>query len=251
MSYLILVRHGESRWNKSNRFTGWVDVPLSNNGVKEALACGLSLCDLKLDRAYTSNLRRTQETLLLILAEQYRTGVFLHNNEKNEKKYSFSRKLGVKDIPIHSSALLNERCYGDLQGMNKKEARKRYGQERVFQWRRGFRERPPEGESLLDVSRRVLPYFKKNIATKIAKDNIILSLHGNTLRVLIKYLENIPEESIPHLELPYGHPIIYKYSKGKFHRMNFMFEFNRPISWENIGQKNKTQRPRLRSCKKR
>lgn len=232
MGYLIFVRHGESRWNKSNRFTGWVDVPLSELGVKEAMASAVELCNLKIHIAFTSTLRRAQETLLIILSMQCLTGVFQHTRDKEKKRYQYVNQSHAKDIPIYSNPLLNERHYGDIQGMNKQQARRKYNSEKVFQWRRSFEKRPPHGESLEDVYKRAVPFFRKNILQKAKKNNIIVSCHGNTLRALIKYLENIPNDKIPHLELPYGKPIIYQYEKGKLVRKNRELTFNRPILWD-------------------
>ncbi len=236
MKYLILVRHGESRWNKSKKFTGWVDVSLSEEGIKEALACANELQDLKINIAFTSHLERTQQTLLLILAKQYLTGIFCHTHEPDEKKYQVLDKFSTEDIPVFSSSMLNERYYGKLQGMNKQAARKKYGHEKVFLWRRSFSLRPPGGESLKDVYERIVPYFQKHIASKISRNNIIISGHGNALRMLIKYIEHIPDEKIGHLELPYGQPVIYAYSRGKLKRSNVKFEFNRPIVWDGEGK---------------
>jgi len=232
MGYLILVRHGESRWNKLNRFTGWVDVSLSKEGIHEALACANELKDLRIHLAYTSNLRRAQETLLIVLAQQYLTGIFCHASDRNSRKYHFSGEFEKNEIPIHATHYLNERYYGALQGMSKTGARKKYGYEKVVAWRRSFKTRPPKGESLKDVYARAVPYFQRNILSKVVKNNIIISGHGNTLRTIIKYIENISDTDIPHLELPYGQPIIYKYTNKKLARIDFTLSFNRPIVWK-------------------
>jgi 2,3-bisphosphoglycerate-dependent phosphoglycerate mutase len=239
MKYLILVRHGESRWNKSNRFTGWVDVSLSEKGIREALACANELRNLKIHMAFTSHLERTQQTLLIILAKQYLTGIFCHTHEPDGKKYHVPERFNSEDIPIYSSSALNERYYGDLQGMNKHAAREKYGHEKVFLWRRSFSIRPPGGESLKDVYRRTVRYFQRHVAPKISRNNIIISGHGNALRMLIKYIEHISDEKIGHLELPYGRPIVYTYERKKFKRANIAFTFNRPVAWDNIKNKKK------------
>ncbi|MBW3002752.1 2,3-bisphosphoglycerate-dependent phosphoglycerate mutase [Candidatus Woesearchaeota archaeon] len=232
MSYLILVRHGESRWNLANKFCGWVDVPLSENGIKEALSAAKKLEGLTLDVAFTSKLERAQETLLLILAKQKFTGIFLHNTGKMAKWSKHPHKLEKNEIPIYSDTALNERYYGRLQGMNKDAARRKWGKPQVFKWRRSYDIRPPGGECLKDVYKRTVPYFKKVIMPHIRKKkDVIISAHGNSLRALIKYLDNISDEKIPHLELPTGKPIIYKYTKGKLIKEKHKHSFTRPVHW--------------------
>lgn len=230
MSYLILLRHGESRWNTANKFTGWVDVPLSEKGIKEALLASKKLAGLKLDVAFTSKLERAQETLLITLAKQDYTGIFLHTSHKR-KKWS-EHKLEAREIPIYSHDHLNERYYGVLQGMNKDKARKRFGEAKVFQWRRSFNGKPPGGESLCDTYNRVVPYFQRCILPQLHKKrNVIVAAHGNSLRAIIKYLDNISDEDIPHLDLPTGKPIIYKYTHRKLRKENHIHSFNRPTFW--------------------
>jgi len=232
MTYLILVRHGESRWNLDNKFTGWVDIPLSSNGIKEALISSKNIDYYHIDKAYTSKLVRAQETLLLILANQEYTGVFLHSDKKKEKWYNHPKKLEANEIPIIASEKLNERCYGKLQGMNKDLARKKYGKDKVFIWRRSYDIPPPGGESLKDTFKRTVPYFKKEILPSLKKGNILVCAHGNSLRSIIKYIENISDEEITHLELPTGVPIIFEYKRGKLTRKD-NFNYNRPINWKN------------------
>ena len=232
MAYLILVRHGESRWNLSNRFTGWVDVPLSETGIYEAIIAGESLEGLALDVAFTSKLERAQETLLLILSKQDYTARFVHDSGK-EKAWSHHFKGKEKmEIPVYTNTALNERYYGDLQGMNKDDARRKWGKEKVFQWRRSWDIRPPGGESLKDVYARSVPYFRKTIIPELKKGkDVIVSAHGNSLRALIKYIDSIPDDKIPFLELPLGKPIIYRHSRGKLARENHMHSFDRPVHW--------------------
>ncbi len=232
MPYLILIRHGESRWNLSNRFTGWVDVPLSDKGIKEALRASKKLKNLKIDKAFTSELERAQETLLLILAKQDYTGIFLH---ESKKRHMWGKhKLSKKEIPIYSSDKLNERYYGKLQGMDKDKARKKYGEEKVFKWRRSFTGRPPGGESLKDTYKRAVPYFKKHIMPCAGKEDVLVVAHGNSLRAIIKYIEGISDEEIPKLNLPTGVPIVYKCVRGRLIRMEYKHTFNRPICWKNV-----------------
>lgn len=231
MSYLVVARHGESRWNVSNKFTGWVDVPLSAKGVDEAHEAAHKLKDIRFDIAFTSELKRAQETLLIILSEQNRTGIFLHRRSKNKwMRYSNDVKNG--EIPIHHDMLLNERYYGVLQGMDKNEARNKFGEEKVLLWRRSYRIAPPGGESLSDVSKRVIPYFDKYVKTFLSKgQNILLVTHGNTLRALIKHIDKISENDIPHLNLDFAHPIKYQFYKGKLKMVADKYSFDRPLYW--------------------
>lgn len=231
MSYLILTRHGESRWNLVNKFTGWVDIPLSPKGIKEALSAAKHLQGLKLDIAFTSELERAQETLLLILSQQNKTGIFLHDSPQR-KKWSKHKSEDKDEIPIYSSDLINERYYGRLQGLNKDDTRKKFGDAKVHLWRRSFDVPPPGGESLKDTCDRAIPYFKKKIMPHVKKGkNVIISAHGNSLRAIIKHIESISDEDIPSLELPTGKPIIYRYVRGKLKKLNHVHSFERPIEW--------------------
>jgi 2,3-bisphosphoglycerate-dependent phosphoglycerate mutase len=232
MSYLILVRHGQSRWNLDNKFTGWVDVPLSEKGIREAQKAAKYLEKLNIDYAFTSTLERAQETLLIILAKQKKTGIFLHKGKKRHTWSNHPKQFDKNEIPIFSSQDINERYYGKLQGQNKDAMRKKYGEEQVFIWRRSFDVRPPGGESLKDVYKRTIPYFKKKIFPTLKKGDVVVSAHGNSLRSIIKYLDNISDEEIPHLELATGKPVVYKYSKGKLTKMKDDFKFNRPTKWK-------------------
>ncbi len=233
MSRLVLVRHGESRWNLSNRFTGWVDVPLSQRGVREALRCAVHCRGFDFDVAYTSELERAQSTLIVILSRQNRTGIFLHDEDPKRAYYTWTKRSNRRnnhEIPIHMHATLNERYYGTLQGMSKEDAVKKYGEERVLRWRRGYADRPPQGESLEDVSRRVLPFLKKTILHDLANGrDVLVTAHGNTLRAVIMHLEGITEDDVPFLDLPTGRPIVYRYARGKMTREKGKVTFNRPL----------------------
>ncbi len=187
MAILCLLRHGESLWNKENRFTGWVDVPLTEKGRQEAIRAGFLLKDYKFDVAYTSVLQRAIETLDLVLMV-----------------------LGYK-IPVIKDWRLNERNYGDLQGLNKAETARKYGDEQVRIWRRSYRVKPPNGESLEDTQKRTIPFFKNAIAMDLKyQKNVLVVAHGNSLRSIVMYIENIPEDVIPKVEIPTGQPIIYE-----------------------------------------
>ncbi|WP_048816832.1 2,3-bisphosphoglycerate-dependent phosphoglycerate mutase [Caldisphaera lagunensis] len=186
MPILSLLRHGESLWNEENRFTGWVDVPLTNKGREEAIRAGLLLKKYKFDVAYTSKLQRAIETLDLVMLT-----------------------LGYS-IPVIKDEHLNERHYGDLQGLNKEETARIYGEDQVKLWRRSYKVRPPNGESLEDTQKRTVPFFKNTIMLDLKNGkNVLVVAHGNSLRSIVMFLENISEEDIPHLEIPTGLPIIY------------------------------------------
>ena len=187
---LVLVRHGESEWNKLNLFTGWKDPDLSDNGVAEAHKAGqlLKAQGLKFDIAFTSALQRAQRTLDIMLDE-----------------------LGQAGLPTRRDQRLNERDYGDLSGLNKDEARKRWGEKQVHIWRRSFDVPPPGGESLKDTAERVLPYYQAQIWPEVASGrNVLVAAHGNSLRALIMQLEGLTGEQIVARELGTGVPIVYR-----------------------------------------
>ena len=190
MSTLVLVRHGESQWNLENRFTGWVDVPLSEKGVQEAMAAAerLKKENIHFDRAYTSNLQRAQHTLRLIL-----------------------EKLGQADLSVEKDQALNERHYGDLQGLNKAETAKKFGEDQVKIWRRSYDVAPPGGESLKDTAARTLPYFNSRIIADLKKGlNVIVAAHGNSLRSIVMDLDKLSKEQVLELNLATGIPIVYQ-----------------------------------------
>jgi len=187
---LVLVRHGESEWNKLNLFTGWRDVDLSEAGIEEAKRAGalLKAEGLHFDIAFTSALKRAQRTLDLILAE-----------------------LGQTGLETIEDQALNERDYGDLSGLNKDDARKRWGEEQVHIWRRSYDVPPPGGESLKDTAARVLPYYEARIWPEVrAGKNVIVAAHGNSLRALVMKLDNLSREQVLALNLATGAPIIYR-----------------------------------------
>lgn len=214
MIKLVLVRHGESLWNKENKFTGWTDVELSDKGIKEAIDAGKKLKEdnYNFDIVYTSVLKRSIDTANLILKE-------MNDN-----------------VTIKRSYKLNERHYGALQGLNKDEMRKKYGEEKVHLWRRGYDITPPEltmddsrfpgndplyknidknllplSESLKDTVKRVVSYYEEEIKPNLLdKKSVMIVAHGNSLRGLIKYLENISDDDIMSLEIPTGKPLIYE-----------------------------------------
>jgi 2,3-bisphosphoglycerate-dependent phosphoglycerate mutase len=188
MARLVLLRHGESQWNLENRFTGWVDVPLSPRGVQEAKNAGDKLRGFTFDRAFTSVLLRANETLRLVLDG-----------------------LGQTNIPIEKDKALNERMYGELQGLNKAETAKKYGEDQVKIWRRSFDVRPPGGESLKDTADRVLPYYNEKIKPYLLKgETILISAHGNSLRALVMQLDQLSKEQVLELNIPTGAPLLYE-----------------------------------------
>ena len=185
---LILIRHGQSEWNALNQFTGWKDPDLTAKGIEEAHNAGKIINNLKInfDLVFTSALKRAQNTAEIILKE-------------------INQPLST----IKNQAL-NERNYGDLAGLNKDDARKRWGDEQVHIWRRSYDIPPPGGESLKDTGERVLPFFMKEILPHVCEGkNVLVAAHGNSLRSLIKFLDNISDEDIVKLEIPTGAPIHY------------------------------------------
>jgi 2,3-bisphosphoglycerate-dependent phosphoglycerate mutase len=187
---LVLVRHGQSEWNLKNLFTGWRDVDLTENGVNEARAAGhrLKAQGLRFDVAFTSALLRAQRSLDLMLEE-----------------------MGQKNIAVLKDQALNERDYGDLSGLNKDDARKKWGEEQVHVWRRSYDVAPPGGESLKDTAARVLPYYIQDILPRVLRGhNVLLSAHGNSLRALIMVLEHLSPQEIVAREIATGVPLIYR-----------------------------------------
>jgi 2,3-bisphosphoglycerate-dependent phosphoglycerate mutase len=185
---LIIVRHGQSVWNLENRFTGEVDVALTKQGEEEAKNAGLLLRPYIIDEAFTSVLQRAIRSLEIILSQ-----------------------IDNRNMPVTENAALNERNYGELQGLNKKETAGRYGADQVLAWRRSFDVAPPGGESLKDTFNRVIPYYKKEIVPRLELGkNILVVAHGNSLRALMMHLENISPEEIPSIDLATGVPKLYE-----------------------------------------
>jgi 2,3-bisphosphoglycerate-dependent phosphoglycerate mutase len=202
MPNLLLLRHGESRWNLENRFTGWTDVPLSPKGEQEAHEAGEKLKSYKFDKAFTSVLKRAIDTLNIVL-----------------------KIIGQENIPIEYDKALNERHYGALQGLNKAETAKKYGDAQVKLWRRSYDVAPPKevtelnplgmSESLKDTAARTLPYFESKIIPEVrAGKHILVSAHGNSLRSIVMKLDNLTREQVIELNIPTGVPLLYVYDKG-------------------------------------
>ena len=198
-NFLVLVRHGQSEWNEKNLFTGWKNPTLTEQGVEEARKAGSKIKSINLDfdLHFTSELLRAQITGEII-----------------------QREIDQQIKTIKNIAL-NERDYGDLSGLNKDEARKKWGEKQVHLWRRSYDTPPPGGESLKDTSDRVIPYFKKTIKPELEmKKNILITAHGNSLRALIKNIEDIRAADIVKLEIATGEPIIYSFSNNKFKKLD-------------------------------
>lgn len=231
MSYLVLVRHGQSRWNLENRFTGWVDVPLSEDGIHEAERCAHHCQRFDFQAAFSSDLERAHETLLIILAHQQRTGIVQHEEEGQYKKWIRASNICVNgDVPIYNTHHLNERFYGALQGMKKEQAIIKYGLEKTIAWRRGYEDTPPHGESLKDAHDRMHPYLIRHILPKVkAGMTVLVTAHGNTLRAVIKHLEGISDEAIASVDLPEAAPIVYQCVRGKFVHVAGEYHMDRPL----------------------
>jgi len=188
MGTIVLVRHGQSQWNLENRFTGWVDVSITEKGAEEAHRAGRELKGMTFDQAFTSVLKRAQETLAILLQETGQTG-----------------------IPVDKDKALNERHYGDLQGLDKAETAKKYGDEQVHIWRRSFDVKPPNGESLKDTAARTLPYFKSKILPAAAAGrNVLVAAHGNSLRAIVMELEKLTPEEIMKVNIDTCRPLYYE-----------------------------------------
>lgn len=213
MSLLILMRHGQSKWNKLNLFTGWVDVPLSREGVDEALKGGEAIADLPIDVIYTSSLIRAQMTAMLAMIPSGRVPVIVHDGKLGE----WGKHYGSADVvPTYEAWQLNERMYGELQGKNKDEMRAQYGAEQVQIWRRSYNVAPPGGESLEDTAARTLPYFKDEIMPQLAAGkNVFIAAHGNSLRAIVMELDGLGPDEVVKLEIPTGQPFTYEYRDGR------------------------------------
>lgn len=222
MAKLFLLRHFKSQWNENNRFAGWVDNPLSKSAVLEAKNVAEKLIippgpldhfpSLNFSVIYTSPLIRNMETILRMFDNFTRKyPIFLHLD--GGKMQNWGQFEGENDyIPVFVSESLNERYYGRLQGLNKNEVKKRYGEEMVHLWRRGFKERPPGGESLKSVFKRAVPFYKKHVESDLkAEKNVLLVASHNSLRALIKHIEGIKDEEIVDVELNFGALLEYEF----------------------------------------
>ncbi len=222
MAKLVLIRHGESVWNKKNIFTGWVDVPLSSNGIAEAIKAGEELADLNFDLVYTSVQVRAIETAMIALAQNKgdKTPVVIHQQGKmKEWTTIYSDEIKKSIIPVYHDWHLNERYYGELQGKNKAETAQQYGDDQVHQWRRSYDIPPPNGECLKDTADRTIPFFVENIIPQLKKGkNVLISAHGNSLRSIVMHIENLSKEAVLSLEIPTGKPRYYELRNDKLEK---------------------------------
>ena len=208
MSKLVLLRHGQSQWNLENRFTGWKDIELSENGISEAKKSGRLIKEKKIpiDKVYSSGLKRAIDTAIIAMKEANYDHLF--NND---------------ELVIIKNIAVNERDYGDLTGLNKQETAEKYGKEQVHIWRRSYDVNPPGGESLKNVVERVKPYFENTIKKDLEnRKNILLSAHGNSLRALFLILNFYTVETISTAEIPTGKPFIIEYESGKITNKYFL-----------------------------
>ena len=211
-----MVRHGQSQWNLENRFTGWVDVALSERGIEEAIQSGETLKDVEFNVIYVSHMLRALQTLhyILLKSNSERIPIIYHEAKRiNEREHYTGDK--DKEIPIYQTIDLAERYYGDLQGLNKDKTKEKYGEKQVHIWRRSYDVNPPGGESLKNTAERTIPYFKEHILNDLREEKTILVVaHGNSLRSIVMYIEDVSPERIPHIEIPTGVPIVYTFTKS-------------------------------------
>lgn len=219
MSILILLRHGQSKWNELNLFTGWVDVPLSELGIEEALEAGRRLRNIPIDIIFMSSLIRAQMTAMLAMSvhNSGKVPVVMHRGQGKLEEWAqiYSPATESEIVPAIVAWELNERMYGELQGLNKAETAAQFGADQVHIWRRSYDVPPPHGESLEMTAARSIPYFKENILPQLeAGRNVFVSAHGNSLRSIIMHLDGLTKEEILKFELPTGVPVIYEYVNG-------------------------------------
>ncbi|MBD2459618.1 2,3-bisphosphoglycerate-dependent phosphoglycerate mutase [Oscillatoria sp. FACHB-1407] len=217
MATLILVRHGQSTWNASNRFTGWVDVPLNHVGREQAIAAAQKISVYPVKVAFTSLLMRAMETAAICLTEgggvlSGKSPVFKHDaDDPDWHGWDLYDGDHSQEIPIFPVQALDERNYGQLQGFNKEEMALKVGAEKVHQWRRSYSTRPPGGESLEDTVARTVPFFRDRILTHLmAGESVLVAAHGNSLRAVIMHLDQLTPDQVVNLELATGVPIVYE-----------------------------------------
>ena len=230
MAKLFLLRHLKSQWNLDKEFAGWTDNPLSKEGILAAKDIAQRLASEKIDVVYTSPLVRNMETVLRVFENLTLSGaggfqdkypLFIHLDGRKMQAWGNFTDLNQNDVPTYVSEKLNERYYGKLQGLNKNEVAIKYGDELVHLWRRGYEQRPPGGESLKDVYNRAVPFFKKHVVRELLfGKNVLLVASHNSLRALVKYIENISDEDVANLELPFGSLVKYEFDGKKFNKIN-------------------------------
>lgn len=215
------MRHGQSEWNKLNLFTGWVDIPLSTKGIQEALDAGQFMRDIPIDVVITTVLIRAQMSAMLALSvhSSGKVPVILHPEDPklNEWGKIYSEETKKHMIPVICCWELNERMYGELQGLNKAETAEKFGADQVQRWRRSYNIAPPGGESLEMTAQRSIPYFKEKVVPLLKQgQNVLIAAHGNSLRSIIMHLDKLTTDQVIHLELATGVPIVYNYDNHTF-----------------------------------
>ncbi len=220
MAKLVLIRHGESMWNQKNVFTGWVDVPLSNKGIEEALTAGEKIADIDFDIIFTSTLLRAQMTtsIAMLKLASGKTPVMMHKEGGRLTDWAkiYDPTLAQATIPVYADWHLNERYYGELQGLNKAATMEKFGTEQVKLWRRSYDVPPPNGESLKDTAARTIPFFLSDIMPcVVAGKNVLIVAHGNSLRSIIMHINKLSESEVIGLELATGEPIFFTFQDGK------------------------------------
>ncbi len=211
MAKLFLLRHLKSQWNEEeNRFTGWADVPLAEGQEESAKILAQKIFQNKIDAIYCSLLFRNMDTAARVFEYDKRYPIFIHLDSGKMKKWGRFKDISENDLPVYVSEKLNERYYGDLQGLNKEEMIKKYGEEKIRQWRRSYDIAPPGGESLKAVVKRVVPFYKKYIGRDLKSGkNILIVASHNSLRALVKHIEKISDNDIINFEIPFGGLIEY------------------------------------------
>jgi 2,3-bisphosphoglycerate-dependent phosphoglycerate mutase len=209
---LVLLRHAESVWNQKNRFTGWIDIPLSPKGIEDSLEVGEKLKNFSFTKVFVSNLTRTEQTAMLVLSKSNQIPYIVHPDNQH---YSLPEFLKKEMLPVYVTEALNERYYGDLQGLDKDEMRVKYGAEQVHIWRRSFDVSPPRGESLKLCSERTLPWFEQVIVPLIRQgEKILIVAHGNSLRSIVMGIKKLTEEEVLNLEIATGEMYSFSYQAG-------------------------------------
>ena len=220
MSQLILLRHGQSLWNKKGLFTGWIDVPLSIKGIEEAQAAGLELAQIEIHEVHVSDLMRAKMTAMIACTTHPNSGdpQLLNQYPRGSvhEQWSTSQSNVEPTLPVFSTRKLNERMYGDLQGKNKQQMTEKFGEKQVKIWRRSYEITPPGGENLILTAERTIPYFNKEILPSLEDGrNVLIVAHTNSLRSIVMHLEGLNAEEIFEVEVPTGQPIMYMHDASK------------------------------------
>ncbi|KAL5213085.1 hypothetical protein ABZP36_023932 [Zizania latifolia] len=247
-SALILIRHGESLWNEKNLFTGCVDVPLTPKGVDEAIEAGKRICNIPVDVIYTSSLIRAQMTAMLAMMQHRckKVPIIVHNESEQAHRWSqiYSEETKKQSIPVKTAWQLNERMYGELQGLNKQETADRFGKEQVHEWRRSYDIPPPNGESLEMCAERAVAYFKDQIVPQlVAGKHVMIAAHGNSLRSIIMHLDKLTSQEVISLELSTGIPMLASWMSNH----NVPNGIPKPASVDEFVKNGKKKRPSMSS----